>query len=560
MSSRSLGRRSLTAALAAALVAVLAGCVGVPTSGGVVPGGPLEDSGVEEFFLLPSDPVPGADQEQILVDFVRAANSSQGNYAIAKKFLTADFEQEWRPGLGVSIRSGATTVERIGETSLRYTITVEAEVDAGGRYRDVPPASQSGEYTFEQVDGEWRISSAPDGIILSPGNFLSAFDVHPLYFFDPTYQYLVPDVRWFAKRAAVSSTIVDQLLAGPSPWLQRVVVSAFPPSTERGAEPVTIDSGVATVDLSDEAGGTNGTERSRMKQQLDATLASLAPTSMITVGGLPLTVPDIGDQATQNPTVESEPLIGTEGDFGFAGGEGVSGLPELGPAITALGPLAVTLSGDQSLAAVLAGDGSVYAVRENAEPLAVDNRAGLVAPSIDPHGFIWSASAAGSAALTVFDAEGGAHDLDTSLLPAGSRIVAFDVSRDGSRVVIYLERESGPLLLVAGIVRDQENAPVSLGAEPFEFPLAEGTPVDTAWVDNRHVVTISAAGGEQVVTEFEIGGPHNPLGTLPGATVITGLNGGTSGIRVLAEGHIWRRGSSSWVDLQVEAAILATQQ
>src|SRR5690606_38716562 len=106
---------------------------------------------------------------------------------------------------------------------------------------------------------------------------------HPLYFFDATYQYLVPDVRWFPKRATAASAIVDQLLAGPSPWLQRVVVSAFPPSTASGAEPVRIESGVATVDLSDEVSATNDTERARMRQQLEATLAGLATTSMITV-------------------------------------------------------------------------------------------------------------------------------------------------------------------------------------------------------------------------------------------------------------------------------------
>lgn len=545
-------------AAAIGLLALLSGCVGVPTSGGVVTGEVLVDSGDEQSFLLPGDPVPGADPQQILTDFIRAANSSQGDYRIATKFLTEDFAEVWKPFAGVSIRTGAAEVEAVSETELTYTMTVAAEVDAGGRYRDVPAATQSSSYTFEQVEGEWRISSAPDGVILSANSFGTAFNEHPLYFFDPTYEFLVPDARWFPRQATAPTKIVNELLAGPSSWLQRAVVSAFPASTEPDAF-VTIVEGIATVDLSDEVTASSDADRNRMRQQLEATLARLATTATITVDGLPLTIPD-GGQASQNPGVESRPLIVSESGFGFARGEEIVGLPGLAPSVQQLSPTALTLAADQSAAAVRGSDGAVYVTRENAEPVLLDSRPGLVGPSIDPHGFVWSVTSANASGVAVFGPDGVAREFDSSTIPAGSRLVSFDISRDGTRVALYLERDAGPQLVVAGIVRDADNVPISFGAEPYEFALADGTPVDSAWVDNRTIVTISVVAGESVVMAFPLGGPLETLGSLPGASTIVGLNNGVNGIRVLADGQIWRRGSSNWVDTGITASVLATQQ
>src|SRR5699024_11767378 len=57
-------------------------------------------------------------------------------------------------------------------------------------------ATQNFEFSLVQVDGQWRIDELPDGITLDSAQFRALFNTQPLYFYDPTYTYAVPDVRW----------------------------------------------------------------------------------------------------------------------------------------------------------------------------------------------------------------------------------------------------------------------------------------------------------------------------------------------------------------------------
>ena len=78
-----------------------------------------------------------------------------------------------------------------------------------------------------QVDGEWRISKLPDGTAIPEETFKVIYGAYPIYFYDPTFTYAVPDVRWFIKKKTVKS-MTSALLGGPAPYLKGAVVSAFP--------------------------------------------------------------------------------------------------------------------------------------------------------------------------------------------------------------------------------------------------------------------------------------------------------------------------------------------
>jgi hypothetical protein len=546
-----------------AAVAVLSGCVGIPTSGDVVAGPELTDELVEDFIVLPDGPVAGASQGDILLNFINAANSPQDGYAIARQFLTESFREEWNPNESVVVRTGAVALEPTSETSILYELSAIGELDENGRYSEPREASpRTLAFAFEQENGEWRISNAPPGVVLSRNSFNAVFDEHALFYFDPTYQFLVPDVRWFPNRITVPTRIVREMLEGPASWLQSVVLSAFPPGVELGAGNVTIQSGVATVDLTSEATATNAAERDRMIQQLQATLRSVSSnfsTVNVTVNGIPLNVPGSNvTEAEDNPDVESAALVGRDDGFGFASGDSVSGLGPLGDAVASVLPRAATLSDDQTAVAALGGDGAVYLLRSDQGPVVVDSRPGLVAPSFDPLGFVWSATASSVAGMLTIDPDGNEFPVDTSTLPVGAEVVSFDISRDGTRIALYLQTAVGPRLMVAGIVREQR-VPVELG-EAIEFPMAEGAPIDTAWLDNRTIATLSAVDDVPTVAAFRLGGPSEPLGEAPGATTIVGGNGGIDGIRLLAEGIVLRRGSGGWQDTAITATLLATQQ
>lgn len=552
-----MSKRMFAVAVAAALAMALGGCVAIPTSGAVNAGPAVDEQVDSPFVTLANGPQAGASQEEILLDFIRAANSPKNEYGIAKQFLTDEMAETWDPDRGVLVRGSVQPVTRTSDITLDYSFTLTATVDAGGRYAEQVPATQVLPYTFTQVDGEWRISGAPDGVVLSENGFRSVFVERSLYFFDPTFTYLVPDVRWFPNTLRTTYGIVAELLAGPSSWLQPAVLSEFPTATTFIG--LTQEGSELTIDLSEEATTADDQSRLRMVQQLEATLGNSSVE--ITVAGLPLSVPEsnaVGPIIT--PTVGTAPLVAFEGEFGFATAAGITALDNLAAKVVGLNPTAATLASDSQSIAVRAGDGSVYVARTSAaDPTIVDSRANLIAPSIDSLGFVWSAPSYSVAELAAFDFDGTRNDIDSPTLPAGAGVASFAISRDGTRIALYLQTAIGPQLGVAGIVRS-ENVPIALSNDVLWLPVPVGTPLDLAWVDNHTIATLSAAGELRTITAIELGGPTSTLGQVAGATTIVGGNGGTNGIRVLADTQVYRPQGGGWQDSGIDATLLATQQ
>lgn len=541
-----------------ALVAVaLAGCVGIPSSGGVVTGPLIDGQSPADIAVAPSGPTPGADQETILEDFFLAQRGPQGQYAIARQFLTKDFAQVWDPEFSATIRTGIPAVSGGPEAdTMHYTVTSRAFVDEKGRYTETVPTSQTLDFTFEQEDGEWRISSAPNGVVLSQASFNLVFTERALYFFDPSYAFLVPDVRWFPSRATVPTRIVNELLAGPASWLgQGVVLNAFPIAT--ALDTVTIESGTATVELSPEALAASAEDRDRMRQQLAATLD--VTTVVMRVGGLVLTTPEVGPGAVKNPQVEGAVLIGTGQKFGFATVDDISTIDGISAKVVAAGATAATLSSDKQTAAILAPNG-VSVVRAGVDAAALlDDRPGLVAPALDPFRFVWSVQASSAATLIAYETNGQPHAV--SGLPVDAAVISIDISRDGTRLLVYASTSVGPKLFVGGIIRQQgSNVPTALG-ELLELPVASSKPIDATWVDDRTVATLSRGGEVSPINLVEIGGPSAALGTIADAIMIAGGNNSSEGLRVLrTTGEIWRAQGGSWVATGLVAAFVGTKQ
>ena len=549
-------RSGSIAALASVLL--LAGCVGIPTSGGVVTGAIIDEQVDPDVVVLPDAPRPGSSQEEILEDFLLALRGPQSSYAIARQYLADTFAEVWNPDESAIVRTGIPVISPgLVADTLQYTFTSKAIVDASGIYSEPPPAQQTFQYAFVQEDGEWRISEAPNGIILSQSSFDVVFTQQALYFFDPSYQYLVPDVRWFPARATVTTRIVRELLAGPAGWLQPgAVVSAFPVATT--VEGAQLASGTAIIDLSVEALTAGPTDRDRMRQQLAASLD--VGSVVLTVGGSVMDLPPAGAGAIRNPSVEPAVLVGADGAFGFETSAGIAQVEGISDQVVAAGATAATLSNDKQVAAILTPTG-VQVVRSSGDgPLLVDSRPGLVAPSLDPFRFVWSVPADDPTALRVFETDGTPHAVSSGL-PSDAQVVSLAVSRDGTRLIVYLDTPAGARLQVAGIIRQADNVPIELGSL-VDLPVSSATPVAAAWVSDRVVAAVARGAEAFPVTLVEIGGPSSPLSQVPNAIGITGGNGGVDGLRVLAaDGSIWQpRGSGGWVSTGLNATFLATRQ
>ncbi|MCJ1713330.1 LpqB family beta-propeller domain-containing protein [Curtobacterium sp. VKM Ac-2922] len=556
-------RRALAVALAALTLVAVSACAAIPTGGPVRTGQSLKDESVSGVDYRPSAPEDGSTQSAILRGFVNAATGAQDNYAVAREFLSDGFAQKWNPRQSTTIRQGDGDVEQVGDRELTYTLTASATVDSDGEYTQaVRPTSSTLTFQFTKQDGEWRISYAPDGIILTPGSFGQVFQPHALYFYDPTYRYLVPDERWFLARSSTSTRIVSALLAGPADWMKGAVLSSFPEGTQLSLNAVTVDNGSAQVDLSSEALRASTVDKVRMREQLARSLSSVATISSVelTIEGGSFSIPDSsGTSAVVNPDVDPRPLVVSSDGVGYAapGTGDVAKLGSgLGDAIAALTPDALSLNAAGTDAAVRNGDG-VFVVQSGKKPVRVTSSQDLVPPSVDDQGFVWTAQSTNPRAITAWSFRGEQHQV-TSTLPDG-QLVSFQVSRDSTRALALIDTDGGPALYVMAIVRDSDRAPTALGA-PVRLQAATGTAVGATWVSDLDVATLGQTASGPSIVRSTIGGQATTLQKPDGtAKQIVGGSGGALLLR-MSDGQVLQSAGGGWDRTGIKASVLGTQR
>jgi spore germination protein GerM len=552
--------RRIATAIAVALVvgSALSACVGIPSSSGVNTGVEIVSGGDSSFVDLPQPPPNNAPKDDILTDFMQAATSPEGDYSIARRFLTKAAAQKWNPTKNVVIREGVATMSAQPDGSINYSVTTKASVTADGVYTEQStPSTATPNFQFQKVNGQWRISALDDQTVVSRASFQQVFAPRALYFFDPTFKYLVPDVRWFPIGSTVLTRVVSALLGGPTAYLrQGAVVTAFPAGTQLD-KPVDLRTGSVTVDLSAEAAADNSNiDRARMQQQLQSSLSSTNVTGVeITVRGAPLTVSG-SSTATTAVAVNNAPLIRSGKKFGFA--PSLASIGRISSQIVALDASAVTLGRDQTSAAALAKSGVYFITNDASQPTLVDGRPHLIAPSIDPQRFVWSVPSTDGSAIRV-TAPDGKHYAVPSSIPRKSRIVSLAVSHDGARVLVYLQTSTGPELEVAGVLRRADGVPIGLGT-PLELPISTLNPIAATWVDDQSVAALGNSGDEDTVITYTVGGTASAPASTTNAVSIAG-GSSIDDLRLLnSSDQLQQLRSSGWQSIGVKASLLAIQQ
>lgn len=552
--------RILSTGVAVAVVLLLAGCAGIPQSGAPRIGQPVEGAEDADVEFLPEGPEAGASQERILRGFIDAASSPREDYATAREYLAPDIRSEWNPDLNVIVDDA---IEReyksVDDVSMQLSVVPLAEVNEQGEYAEFTsgtPLVQG--YSFTQVKGEWRISVAPDRIIIDPQQFDEVFSPYAVTFFDPSWTYLVPDLRWFPSRASTGTRIVNALLDGPSPLLAGAVTTAFPEGTTLTKKAVPVVGDVAQIDLSGEVSQADELTLQRMQAQLSGSLTGVSSINSVSIT-VNSNTEDIPALAVPTPRVDPRALVLTADGFGFlSNGESLERLAGISPRIEALAPSAVVVNATHSLAAALTVDG-VFAVRSSgADPLRVDSRPGLIAPSLDRFGYIWSVRAESPGELVVSRSDGSQTPVLTSW-PEASSIQSLAVSRDGTRVLALVRAGTEFRLLVAGIQRGKDDAPVSLG-DPQSLAVGSGTAVNSTWVDDLTVATLtrSADGSTEVVKQV-IGGQSEVVQGPAGATSLVAGSGLRQLRAVLANGDLTALRTSAWQVVGSGVSLIATQ-
>jgi hypothetical protein len=248
-------------------------------------------------------------------------------------------------------------------------------------------------------------------------------------------------------------------------------------------------------------------------------------------------------------------------EFGYLANNRVTEIEGLSQKVIATDPTEVTLDSSGTVAATL-GAGGVYMVRTTAEdPLLIDGRPGLIGPSLDGYGYIWTVQRSAPGSIRVTDLEGNQFEVQTTL-PADSEIVSLEVARDGTRIAALMSTNAGTRLVVASIIRDQNQdfLPISLGSEPrVDLIVDSGTAIDATWMDELTVATLSTVSGTVEVTALQVGGRSTDLGNPGPAVAIVGGNSEAS-LRVLsADGVVSVRRGSGWQG-GTAVSLIATQR
>jgi hypothetical protein len=539
---------SLAALLGVLLFAGLAACSGIPRSGPVEAGQNVGTDDDIDVIFLAADPVKGASQQDILNGFILAAKSPQDDYQIARRYLTQAAADSWKPNEGAIVDTGPRPTTALSDSELQMNVTPVATVDSNGAYAESGSSAPLPlSFTFKQVDGEWRIDKLADGIVIEDLFFDQVFSSHALYFYDPTFTYLVPDLRWFPSSTSVGTRVVKALLAGPSTWLgDGAVVTAFPDGTSTTS--VVTTGGQTQVELSSNVLQADANDLARMQYQLRTSLSDLASASNVSISVDQNVVPIPGSNVTppdSAPRVDSRPLVLRDGAFGYVAGASVAPIPGISDGVEGLQPLSAAYSATSETAAVKAGNGQVYAVRNGDAPAALDTRGGLIDPAVDPFGYVWAVPTDAPTSVSVYGPDDAGVTIPTSW-DGASGITSLEISRDGTRALAFLSVDGLPKLVVAAVIRNQAGVPQRLG-QPVELSTGQGAPVDATWVDQLTVASVTALpSGENRAVAQVLGGRSSSLGAPVGAVSIAGGNG-LEGLRVLSgDGGLQQQRGSAW--------------
>ena len=447
--------RRLVVALCA--TALLTGCA-LPLPGGVhlSRGAAATDSGPADIQVLPPGPQQDATAVDIVQGFLGAEGSPEGDHQIARRYLTADArwtDDEVQVYDPASLRLTESASEpTAAEVSVSFTKL--GLLSREGAYTSLVPTAVTESYSLAKAkDAQWRISSPPFGLRLTPADRDRSFHARRLFFVSGSgsRQHLVPDLVQLPVGQDQAEGVIARLLRGPSKLLADTARTAFPVGTR--AVSVTGDSsGVYRLRLSAEALGASDAQRQALSAQLVWTLRLLDPHFqglVLTVGKVAYAVPGEGSiqRADDWNVFDPEGLAPGPAYFLAAGRlRTTTSEGQVGPGPPASRPLLaedVAVTPDRTQIALLqSGRAGLVTVRLGpiaaaSYPVALSAR-GLSSPSWGSgERGLWMLDAAGRVVL--LHGSGGLVVVPVSGVPG--RVTSLTVSRDGARVAMVAQGE-----------------------------------------------------------------------------------------------------------------------
>lgn len=555
-----------TLALVLGLLLALSGCAAIPRSGPVQALQVENESETGGSTFSPPGPAVDANPREIIEGFIEAGIAPQDDYKVAREFLNPKQAGVWKGAVRTLVYDARPSVIP-GSSTDTFTIQLEvaAQIDDHGERTELPPHStRAVDMTLEKLDGQWRISKLPDGTMIDRDSFNGLFAAQPIYFYDATYHYAVPDLRWFPKGAGLAAAMVEALLKGPARYLENAVVSAFPSGSSLARAAVPVEGQRATVDLNS-ATFIEATELSRqqMQQQLDLTLKGLSQIRTVVMTDEQREV-KIGPPDPQFATAQvNAPVPDTQigivdQTLYYVKGKAISrvaidDISEYDPRDPAMSPLG-------NRYAFLDGDyNRLFTVNDRGQSSVVATGTALVRPSMDANGWTWTVDHGAKTRILAVPEDtvlnGKVRPIAADWLN-DSKVSSIRVSRDGARVLIVSSAGGESAVSISGILRDSDGTPRGFAPPMYLYP---SVPVTRAVWDSDSSIIVAASDPTALVEaeRLNLGGKSEKFQPLLG---MVGLSAGPGERRpVFAEtrDRVYTRVGNSWHKMEESARDLS---
>ncbi|SDL59179.1 Sporulation and spore germination [Geodermatophilus siccatus] len=514
--------------LATVLLALLGGCSTVPTSSApvqITQAPPRADTPVG---IEPLSPEPDATPEEIVRGFLDAAASTVRGHPVAREHLAPEPQGSWSDDAGITLLGPDYATVTTDAGTVVVTGELVGTIDQRGGFTVGGQEVYSREFRLERVDGEWRISDPPDGLLMLEPDFERLYERRDLYFLDPTGQRVVPDPRYLITGEAQPTVLVERLLEGPSAVLAAGVVNEL-----QGAalgSTVTVSAQAVTVDLSGVADAPP-TRLAGISAQLVWTLGQLSSVRSVEVlvDGDPLRLDGVPVMQTVDTWATLDPKtapVDAVGHFLVDGAVWTATdvpAPAPGPAGTgAYGLSSAAVATDPrtgeltQMVGVTQRDGQAVLLTGSygRDLTPVLPSGSLTVPTVAPARQEFWLVRDGSTVVRV-TAGGPPQAVNAVTLPGLGRATALQLSPDGVRAAVVVEGGQRQSLYVGTVVRSADG-PVAL-RDWREVAPALGQVVDVAWRTSGSLLVLAGDAGEDRSLPYTVGVDGWDLSPVPTA-------------------------------------------
>ncbi|MBV9369762.1 MAG: hypothetical protein JO074_08025, partial [Frankiales bacterium] len=213
--------------LALLAVVVATACGGVPEGGDVHLGralpaaGSADDAFDFDIKALPPPWRSGMSPDEVVAGFLRAVVNGDGDYAIARSYLSSAAARAWDPVRSITMYDGLQV--KLSGTGAARSVRLRAvrtgAVDDRGDF-DPTRGAVDATLGLARLDGQWRIDRVPPGVLLSTLDAQRFVRLARVYYPNRAGSALVPEQTFVrTTQAGFATALIRTLLAGPGDWL-----------------------------------------------------------------------------------------------------------------------------------------------------------------------------------------------------------------------------------------------------------------------------------------------------------------------------------------------------